>query len=70
MSDHLIPKWRPYLYDAAFQKYVVKNAYPDFQVSTYLFLIDKTQPASVDGLNQKRAQGTMDRRDAGSLAKF
>ena len=51
--DYIIPKWRLYLYDAAFQKYVVQNAYPSFQVSASLYLIDKTQTASVDGLNQK-----------------
>jgi hypothetical protein len=51
--DHIVPKWRPYLYDIAFQKYVVQNAYPSFQVSVSLFLVDKTQTSSVDGLNQK-----------------
>ena len=51
--DYIIPKWRPYLYDAAFQKHVVANAYPSFQVSASLYLVDKTQTTSVDGLNQK-----------------
>src|SRR5579859_107045 len=49
----IVPKWRPYLYDAAFQQYVVQNANPDFRISTYLLLVDKTRAASVDGLNQK-----------------
>ena len=50
--DHLVPKWRPYLYDTAFQKYVVQNAYPSFKVSASLLLVDKTQTATTDGLNQ------------------
>ena len=52
-SDYISRKWRLYLYDAAFQKYVVQNACPSFQVSASLFLVDKTQTSSVDGLNQK-----------------
>jgi hypothetical protein len=45
-------KWRPYLYDIAFQKYVVQHAYPEFEVSAYLMLSDKNKPATVEGLNQ------------------
>lgn len=45
-------KWRPYLYDIAFQKYVLCNSYPHFSTRSYLMLVDKNKPATVDGLNQ------------------
>ena len=47
-----------YVYDAAFQKYVVTNAlreqYPDrhFTVRAFLMMADKTRTAPVDGINQ------------------
>ena len=47
-----------YVYDAAFQKYVVTNAlkqlYPDknFTVHAFLMMADKTKVAPVDGINQ------------------
>ena len=48
----------PYLYDVAFQKYVLikalKELYPDqeFTVKARLMMADKSKVASVDGLNQ------------------
>ena len=45
-------KWKPFLMDVAFQKYVVQNAFPDFKVIAYLVLANKTQVSSVDSLNQ------------------
>ena len=45
--------WKPYLFDAAFQKYVVKQQYPHFNVTAYLLLSDKRQVATVDRLNQQ-----------------
>src|SRR5882724_1107588 len=49
----IIPEWEPYLYDAAFQKFVIGQAYPSFHLSTFLLLADKSKAASVNGLNQK-----------------
>ena len=46
-------KWKEYIYDVAFQKYVLTQAHPDFKVRAYLMLADKNSVASVDGLNQK-----------------
>lgn len=46
-------KWRPYLYDVAFQKYVVLQAFPGFEVSAFLMMTDKTATCPTDGLNQK-----------------
>jgi hypothetical protein len=45
--------WKEYVYDVAFQKYVIAKAYPDFDVRAYLMLADKNKVATVDGLNQK-----------------
>ena len=44
--------WFKYLYDVAFQTWVMQKAYPEFEVRPYLMLIDKGTPTSVDGLHQ------------------
>ncbi len=49
----IISGWQSYLEDAAFQKYVLTHAYPDFLVSAYLLLADKDSHCPTDGLNQK-----------------
>jgi hypothetical protein len=43
--------WEPYLYDLAYQAFVLQRAYPDLVVTPHLLLVDKTVPASVAGLN-------------------
>ena len=49
---------RPYLYDVAFQKYVIVNTlremFPEktFKVKAFLMLADKSKTATVNGLNQ------------------
>ncbi len=48
----LTNKWKPYLFDLAFQKEVAQRAYPDFTIEAYLMLADRTKKASIDGLNQ------------------
>ncbi len=45
--------WKPYVNDVAFQKYVITRAFPQFQVFSFLMLVDKTKTATVNGLNQK-----------------
>ena len=45
--------WRPYLFDVAFQKYVINKAFPNWNVKGFLMLADKSVRASVNGLNQK-----------------
>jgi DNA-binding FrmR family transcriptional regulator len=42
----------PYLYDVAFQKYVVQQAMPGYQVKASLMMADKTKCADIDHLNQ------------------
>jgi hypothetical protein len=44
--------WSPYLYDIAFQKYVVALSNPGKKVRAHIVLADKTKKASINGLNQ------------------
>jgi hypothetical protein len=53
-------RWTEYVYDVAFQKYVINRGYPDFDVHAYLMLADKNAKATVDGLNQKFQLKTVD----------
>ncbi len=46
-------KWRPYLYEAAFQKYVAKCAFPKYSIAAFLMMADKKATCPTDGLNQK-----------------
>ncbi|WP_336517023.1 DUF2779 domain-containing protein [Pollutibacter soli] len=44
--------WKNYLYDVAFQKWVIEKANPGKIVRAHLILADKTSTATIDGLNQ------------------
>lgn len=46
-------KWKPYLEDVAFQKFVMLQAFPGHTVKANLMLVDKTVPCPTDGLHQK-----------------
>ncbi len=43
--------WKEYMYDIAFQKYVVQKSNPNKTVIAYIVLADKTKAATIDGLN-------------------
>ncbi len=45
-------KWKEYLFDVAFQKYVLKQIYPGYKITSSLILANKDAIASVEGLNQ------------------
>jgi hypothetical protein len=45
--------WEPYLLDAAFQKYVISHAFPQWTIHASLMLADKTALCPTNGLNQK-----------------
>ena len=45
--------WKPYIYDVAFQAFVLKNAFPKAKINSFLMCADKSTLATVDGLNQK-----------------
>jgi len=48
----LVSGWKYYLFDVAFQKYVIEKAHPEYSVTPYLMLADKDKTTTVDGLNQ------------------
>lgn len=45
--------WKKYLYDIAFQKFVLQKAFPDKDIVAYLMLVDKAALCPTDGLHQK-----------------
>jgi chorismate mutase len=45
--------WKPYIFDIAFQAYVAKLAFPQFEIKSFLMCSDKDKIATIDGLNQK-----------------
>ena len=45
--------WSPYVEDAGFQKYVLRECLPGVDVHAHLLLADKRFAATVDGLHQK-----------------
>lgn len=53
--------WRTYLEDVAFQKYVLEHAWPEFDVTAFLMLADKSSSCPEDGLHQKFLLHTDDR---------
>ncbi len=44
--------WSPYIFDIAFQNWVVKNAFPGWSINPYLMLADKNTKTPVSGMNQ------------------
>ena len=59
----LVSSWKPYLFDLAFQTHVAQVCLPDYKVTPYLCLVNKTKTATVEGLNQFfRVKQTTDKR--------
>ena len=52
-EDKVLAPWRAYLFDVAFQRHVTRLSFPDYTVTSYLLLTDKTSIAPTDGINQK-----------------
>lgn len=52
-TPKLTEKWAEYLFDVAFQKLVIRRAFPQFEVKAHLMMVDKTVRSATDGLNQK-----------------
>nr|WP_319472919.1 DUF2779 domain-containing protein [uncultured Sphaerochaeta sp.] len=53
LDGSISAKWKPYLYDVAFQKYVLSLAFPHYEISAHLMMADKSAICPTDGLNQK-----------------
>ena len=45
-------KWKPYLFDVAFQQFVIQKMCPSFSISSFLMLADKSKHAKINQLNQ------------------
>ncbi|MCX2837884.1 DUF2779 domain-containing protein [Salinimicrobium sp. MT39] len=44
--------WKLYLFDVAFQKYVIQKCHPEWKIKSYLMLADKSKESPIEGLNQ------------------
>lgn len=51
-SMNVTKDWYEYLYDLAFQKYVIQQALPDYDIHAFLMLADESCVSDVDNLNQ------------------
>jgi hypothetical protein len=51
-KSKITSSWHPYVYDIAFQKYVVSNSLQKGDVKAYLTLVNKSGETDLDGLNQ------------------
>jgi len=51
-NGQLSSEWKPYLFDLAFQTYVMQQCLPGYTIESFLILADKNKVAKVDGLNQ------------------
>ena len=51
-SMNVTKEWCEYLYDLAFQKYVIQQALPDYDIHAFLMLADESRVSDVDNLNQ------------------
>lgn len=51
-GDGISSGMRPYIQDAAFQAWVMQQAFPGSEVSTFLMMPDKANRSPVDGINQ------------------
>ncbi len=52
-SGTLQSDWLPYLFDVAFQYWVMSNAHPGWNITPFLMLVNKDAVTTVDGLYQR-----------------
>ncbi|SDQ91128.1 DUF2779 domain-containing protein [Flagellimonas zhangzhouensis] len=45
-------EWAPYLFDIAFQYYILSLCHPEWEIEPFLLVMDKNKASTVDGLNQ------------------
>ena len=65
------PDWEPYVYDVAFQQYVLSRAHPELTISSSLLLVDKSRRSSVPRLGvQFPISGSGRGRSAGAREGF
>ncbi len=51
-KGNIASSWKPYLFDVAFQRYVMQMARPNWNINSFLMLANKQEEAKIDGLNQ------------------
>lgn len=44
--------WKSYLFDVAFQEYVIRMSNPNWSITSFLMLADLSKKAEIDGMNQ------------------
>ena len=52
-ANPIVPDWEPYVYDVAFQEYVLSRAYPGLEIRPSLLLLDKSRRNSIPGFGTK-----------------
>lgn len=52
-SGTILSDWAPYLFDVAFQYWVMSRAHPEWNITPYLMLVNKDAVTTVDGLYQR-----------------
>ena len=65
-KSKITSSWHSYVYDIAFQKYVVSNSLQKGDVKAYLTLVNKSSETDLDGLNQ---YFTIEKKDGNTLVK-
>ena len=48
----MVAGWKAYLFDVAFQKYVIQQSFPSWEIKSFLMMVDKSKKTSINGLNQ------------------
>ncbi|WP_455463185.1 DUF2779 domain-containing protein, partial [Candidatus Hodarchaeum mangrovi] len=51
-KNYIRSKWKEYLYDVAYQAYLLKQIYPEYTINPYLMLVDSSKIATIPNLNQ------------------
>lgn len=51
-KDVIRPEWHPYLFDVAFQNYVIQKCFPQWNIKSFMTLANKKESATIEGLNQ------------------
>ncbi|ALM21990.1 hypothetical protein AAT17_12480 [Nonlabens sp. MIC269] len=47
----IVSGMQPYLYDVAFQQYVIQKCHPEWKINAYLNLVDKSKRTTISGLH-------------------
>jgi hypothetical protein len=48
----MVAGWKPYLFDVAFQKHVIQQSFPSWEIRSFFIMVDKSKKTSINGLNQ------------------